>query len=182
MIYDKNTPEIVFNYLERKYVLCSLPNLRKAAPPGASLESRRQISSSPYHDVNYFCRLLQSAKTSELRQLLNDGSHNVNSIDEKQVHIRVAALLQSGRIVLFELVKTKAVVKSSSGQSVEAYEYIDINQIQSSADIAINRPPTPKVVTNDEPGVDEQAQIAVLIAAAKSGVPFCEMCAKQEEA
>ena len=184
MTQQNNSPEVVFSTMGRKYGLYRIRNL----PAFTAANAMRKIFASPHQSANYFSNLLQYVKASDLRKLLSDDMQSFNSLDEKQVRIRIDSLLKSGSIVLVEFANGalpgfKPVAKTSSRDMVEDYEYVDHTQTQSSADLAINQPPTAKEVTkSNEPVLDETALIAVLIAAAADGVALCEVCSKKESA
>ncbi|MET0357766.1 MAG: hypothetical protein ABW044_13370, partial [Cellvibrio sp.] len=150
---------------------------------GVDLANLRKIAASPSHDANHFSRLLQFVRTSDLRKLLSDDPHSFQSLEDKQVVKRVASLMQSGSIVLFEFANSAMPEpkRASSKPSKVVEEFVDVSEMKSSSELAISQPATPKMSpTPENTAIDEQAQVAVLIAAAKSGAAFCEKCSKQE--
>ena len=183
MIPNNGAPEVVFNNMGHKYALYRIRNVRAMSGANTIFGSLRKITVAPSHDANHFSRLLQFASTSDLRKLLSDDPHSFHSLEDKQVVKRVASLIQNGSIVLFEFANSAMPEPrraSSKSADKPIVEYVDLKSMKSSSELAISQPSTPKFSTKSTDSVmDEPAQIAALVAAAKTGAAFCEKCSKQ---
>lgn len=183
MTGNNRSLEVVFTSMGRTYALCRSGSLRTITASAAHAGTRRQVSLSPHHDMDYVNKLLQFAKVTDLQKLILDESLSL-SLNDKQLHTRILSLLKNGSIVLFECVgNAPPAQKKSSRKAAEDYEYIDPKKMPSASEVVISQPPTIKAPTkaNDNPLLDEQALTLALIAAATAGAAFCEICAKREE-
>ena len=91
-----------------------------------------------------------------------------------------------GTLSLFELTKLVSPARNAGSTSATkkqgvSYEDVDPHQMQSPAGLIINQQASARADTNvqNNPAINEQAQAAVLIAAAEQGTPLCERCLEQ---
>lgn len=178
MSYDDNLAELTFSNAGRKYCLTRVGNFRDATRATGAMQ---QIRPSPIHGLIYFRQLIQSISVVELKKLLDRGDHHLNLHNEEPIRMRIATLIMDGSLSLFETLGHVSASHTNVTPSVKkpqiVYDDVDPRQMQSPADLIIyqERSPTP-VATQKNETLNEQAQIAVLIAAAEQGTPLCELC------
>jgi hypothetical protein len=181
MSYNDSLHDLTFQNSGKKYRLTRMRNLHNSSSP--NIESIQQILPSPNFGLIFFRRLIRLVSIADLRKFLGPSDHLHNSRDDEPIRSRIATLFLDGTLSLFELTKPVSPVRnSSSTNSPEkykvSYDDVDARQMQSPSDLLINQQPSAKLdaTPKNDPVVNEQAQAAVLMAAAEQGVALCELC------
>lgn len=192
--------DLSFAYLGRHLALCRLPcapaassaSWLEAAPSWRLLRPGAGFSSEPPD------RLLQHADICRLRTLLAGHEYCVHRLDDRRVRSAVSQLIQRGTLGLFERIEVDgAMVRpitaspappaaqvASPAKPRESSAREPAVATTSRGNPALKSIPNVLAVEATDPiqALDQDAQAAVLVRAARNGAPFCEECARRAAA
>ena len=174
--------DLVFNDFGRKYVIGLPRNLPPIPDPTAvSFRGLRRLPLSFCQSLDDLCRRHQCVSSGDLRCLLSGHGYGCHSLTEKSLRLRVAQLLQNGSLALFEVVDRSPRGPSMPGGQSRPVESIIVGEpkpSRSPVDILVTQKTAVKAPVKIDAQPDPAGQVAVLVAAARQGIPFCEICAK----
>lgn len=177
MTYHDGLRELNFLHMGKKYHLAEAGRLGLISPT-----SMRRVQPSGAHGSTFFSQLFQSVPAAELKKFLKHNDNHHYSRDDTLIRARIAALITDGSLSLYEAV---AHTSSAGGRSAPSssqgvlYEPINPRKMQAPSNMIIEQERSKPAATQKVESINEQAQAAVLVAAAAQGAPLCELCKKQ---
>lgn len=122
---------------------------------------------------------LRHCAAARLRTLLDDDGGASWRLDDAHVVDRIIAQLCRGSLSLYATrARTRPAATPSGARAADAVDAVSVapSRLRPAAaadEIVVPNDPAP------EPDRDDDAQVAVLLAAARHGVPFCEECVRR---
>ena len=180
-----------FSDAGRQFVLCracALPWARDVAPAaGTSPETPagRPIRFEWHGNGERLEALLRRADVRRLRSLVSSEEPFVLRMSDAQVRTSVAGLLRRGSLAMFETGAVATLLVQAPRPSAALPAAVTVPRPpppeprRSAVPVSTPSPPPAPLESGLAPGVDQDAQAAVLVDAAKKGVAFCEECLKR---
>ncbi len=129
--------------------------------------------------------LLRRADVRRLRSLVSGEEHFVLRMSDAQVRTAAAGLLRRGSLAMFETGAAAMPLLQAPRPAAALPVAMTVLRPsppaprRSAVPVSTPSPPPAPLESGLAPGIDQDAQAVVLVAAAKNGVAFCEECVKR---
>jgi len=180
-----------FSDAGRQFMLCRawmLPWAHDAAPaPGTSAQAAAgtPIRFEWHGSGERLDALLHRADVQRLRSLVSSEAPFVLRMSDAQVRTSAAGLLRRGSLAMFEIGEDATPLMEAPGPAAASPIAVTVPRPPPPAPranpvrVSTPSPPPAPLESGLAPGVDQDAQAAVLVVAAKNGAAFCEECLKR---
>ena len=193
-VYALAHVDLEFSDLGRRLALCRFPSDAAVSTPETVVPepARWRRLESGAGGVDPLVRMLLRADSRRLRELLAREEYSVHRFDDHRVRVAVAQLILRGVLRMFE--QTIAPSGAPVVTVPVVLEAVSLTRYALAPAAAVAPPgvpalsgvrPEPAAVAtpvaappNPVQALDQDAQAAALIAAARNGIPFCEECAR----
>lgn len=188
--------DLGFSYMGRHFALRRLSCIATASVSRGLSEglSWCLLPSRSLYGVEPLTPLLHHADICQLRSLLAGHEFTVDRLDDQGVRTAASQLIHRGALGLFERIDVTSLRSTASPPARQtAAAQLPVSSPSSYArkptetTTALRRSPSAKASTTPasierQPdliqALDQDAQAATLVVAARSGTPFCEECAR----